>query len=36
MKVSDVYLVIKRSEFGIKGSVPAVGDGIFFTVRIRN
>ena len=33
---SDIYLVIKRSEFGIKGVVPAVGDEIFLTVRIRN
>jgi polyisoprenoid-binding protein YceI len=33
---SDIYLVIKRSEFGIKGDVPAVGDEIFLTVRVRN
>jgi polyisoprenoid-binding protein YceI len=33
---SDIYLVIKRSEFGIKGDVPAVGDDIFLTIRIRN
>jgi polyisoprenoid-binding protein YceI len=33
---SDIYLVIKRSEYGIKGSVPAVGDEIFLTVHIRN
>jgi polyisoprenoid-binding protein YceI len=33
---SDIYLVIKRSEYGIKGSVPAVGDEIFLTVRVRN
>ena len=33
---SDNYLVIKRSEFGIKGDAPAVGDDIFLTIRIRN
>ena len=33
---SDIYLVIKRSEFGIKGDVPAVGDEIFLTIRVRN
>jgi polyisoprenoid-binding protein YceI len=33
---SDIYLVIKRSEFGIKGDSPAVGDDIFLTIRIRN
>ena len=33
---SDIYLVIKRSEFGIKGDVPAVGDDIFLTIRVRN
>jgi polyisoprenoid-binding protein YceI len=33
---ADIYLVIKRSEFGIKGDVPAVGDEIFLTVRVRN
>ena len=33
---SDIYLVIKRSEYGIKGAVPAVGDEIFLTIRIRN
>jgi polyisoprenoid-binding protein YceI len=32
---SDIYLVIKRSEFGIKGDAPAVGDEIFLTIRIR-
>jgi polyisoprenoid-binding protein YceI len=33
---SDIYLVIKRSEFGIKGDTPAVGDEIFLTIRVRN
>jgi polyisoprenoid-binding protein YceI len=33
---SDIYLVIKRSEFGIKGDSPAVGDDIFLTIRVRN
>ena len=33
---SDIYLVIKRSEFGIRGDSPAVGDDIFLTIRIRN
>ena len=33
---SDIYLVIKRSEFGIKGDSPAVGDEIFLTIRVRN
>jgi polyisoprenoid-binding protein YceI len=33
---SDNYLVIKRSEFGVKGDTPAVGDDIFLTIRIRN
>ena len=33
---SDNCLVIKRSEFGIKGDTPAVGDDIFLTIRIRN
>jgi polyisoprenoid-binding protein YceI len=33
---SDIYLVIKRSEFGIKGDSPAVGDDIFLTIRIRS
>ena len=33
---SDIYLVIKRSEFGIKGYSPALGDDIFLTIRIRN
>jgi polyisoprenoid-binding protein YceI len=33
---SDIYLVIKRSEFGIKGNLPAVGDDIFLTIRVRN
>ncbi|MFY9985587.1 MAG: YceI family protein [Chthoniobacterales bacterium] len=35
-KGSDIYLVIKRSEFGIKGDTPAVGDEIFLTIRVRN
>jgi polyisoprenoid-binding protein YceI len=33
---SDIYLVIKRSEFGIKGDTPAVGDDILLTIRVRN
>jgi polyisoprenoid-binding protein YceI len=33
---SDIYLVIKRSEFGIKGYSPAIGDDIFLTIRVRN
>jgi polyisoprenoid-binding protein YceI len=33
---SDIYLVIKRSEFGINGDKSAVGDDIFLTIRIRN
>ena len=33
---SDIYLVLKRSEFGIKGDSPAVGDEIFLTIRVRN
>jgi polyisoprenoid-binding protein YceI len=33
---SDIYLVIKRSEFGIKGDSAAVGDEIFLTIRVRN
>jgi polyisoprenoid-binding protein YceI len=33
---SDIYLVIKRSEFGIKGGRPVVGDDIFLTIRVRN
>jgi polyisoprenoid-binding protein YceI len=33
---SDIYLVIKRSEFGVKGDLPAVGDDIFLTIRVRN
>jgi polyisoprenoid-binding protein YceI len=33
---SDIYLVIKRSEFGIKGGSPVVGDDIFLTIRVRN
>jgi polyisoprenoid-binding protein YceI len=33
---SDNYLVIKRSEFGVKGDVGAVGDEIYLTIRIRN
>ena len=33
---SDIYLVIKRSEFGINGDSPAVGDEIFLTIRVRN
>jgi polyisoprenoid-binding protein YceI len=32
---SDIYLVIKRSEFGIKGDSPVVGDDIFLTIRLR-
>jgi polyisoprenoid-binding protein YceI len=33
---SDIYLVIKRSEYGVKGDVGAVGDDIFLTIHIRN
>jgi polyisoprenoid-binding protein YceI len=33
---SDIYLVIKRSEFGVKGDSGAVGDEIFLTIRVRN
>jgi polyisoprenoid-binding protein YceI len=33
---SDNYLVIKRSEYGVKADVGAVGDEIFLTIRIRN
>ena len=33
---SDIYLVIKRSEYGVKGDSPAVGDEIFLTIRVRN
>jgi polyisoprenoid-binding protein YceI len=33
---SDIYLVIKRSEFGVKGDSPAVGDEIFLTIRVRD
>jgi polyisoprenoid-binding protein YceI len=33
---SDNYLVIKRSEFGVKGDVGAVGDEIYLTIRIRS
>jgi polyisoprenoid-binding protein YceI len=33
---SDNYLVIKRSEYGVKGDVGAVGDEIYLTIRIRN
>jgi polyisoprenoid-binding protein YceI len=33
---SDIYLVIKRSDFGIKGYSPAVGDDISLTIRVRN
>jgi polyisoprenoid-binding protein YceI len=33
---SDIYLVIKRSEFGVKGDSPAVGDEIFLTIHVRN
>ena len=33
---SDIYLVIKRSKFGIKGDSATVGDEIFLTIRIRN
>jgi polyisoprenoid-binding protein YceI len=35
-KGSDNFLVIKRSEYGIKGDSAAVGDDIFLTIRIRN
>jgi polyisoprenoid-binding protein YceI len=35
-KGSDIYLVIKRSEFGVNGDSPAVGDEIFLTIRVRN
>ena len=33
---SDNYLVIKRSEYGVKGDVGAVGDEIYLTIRVRN
>ena len=33
---SDIYLVIKRSEFGIKGASGAVGDEIFLTIHVRS
>src|ERR1700688_4284040 len=33
---SDIYLVIKRSKFGIKGDSATVGDEIFLTIRVRN
>ncbi|HEX4200814.1 MAG TPA: YceI family protein [Chthoniobacterales bacterium] len=33
---ADIYLVIKRTAFGIKGDSPAVGDEIFLTIRIRS
>jgi polyisoprenoid-binding protein YceI len=33
---SDIYLVVKRGEFGIKGDSPAVEDDIFLTIRVRN
>ena len=32
---SDIYLVIKRSEFGIKANSPVVGDDIFLTIHLR-
>jgi len=32
---SDNYLVIKRSEFGVKGDVGAVGDEIYLTIHVR-
>jgi polyisoprenoid-binding protein YceI len=35
-KGSDIYLVIKRSEFGVNGDSPAVGDDIYLTIRVRN
>jgi len=35
-KGSDIYLVIKRSEFGVKGDSPAVGDEIYLTIRVRS
>jgi len=35
-KGSDIYLVIKRSEFGVNGDSPAVGDEIYLTIRVRN
>jgi polyisoprenoid-binding protein YceI len=33
---SDNYLVIKRSEYGIKADSGAVGDEIYLTIHIRN
>jgi polyisoprenoid-binding protein YceI len=33
---ADIYLVIKRSEFGVKKDSAAVGDDIFLTIRVRN
>jgi polyisoprenoid-binding protein YceI len=33
---SHICLVIKRSEFGIKGDSPAVGDHIFLAIRVSN
>jgi polyisoprenoid-binding protein YceI len=33
---ADIYLVIKRSEFGVKKDSGAVGDDIFLTIRVRN
>jgi polyisoprenoid-binding protein YceI len=35
-KGSDIYLVIKRSEFGVNGDSPAVGDEIYLTIRVRS
>jgi len=32
---SDIYLVIKRSEFGVTGVLAAVGDEIFLTIHVR-
>jgi polyisoprenoid-binding protein YceI len=36
VKGSDIYLVIKRSEFGVNGDSPAVGDEIYLTIHVRN
>jgi hypothetical protein len=33
---ADIYLVIKRSEFGVTHDSPAVGDDILLTIRVRN
>ena len=35
-KGSDIYLVIKRSEFGVNGVSAAVGDEIYLTIHVRN